>query len=700
MSSLHCFWGPRLCNVTTSHPDERHVPPGSPLPPTAPARDRPASALDEHATAALDRLTRWAAKALRARVAQITLAAADGEDTFIASVTDPQAADASPGLHEFAAQILRSGRPQALGDAGAEAGAEAGAVALLGAPLLDARGESTGSFCVMGGRPRRWTIQDIELVGELAASATTELDLHAARAEAERETRWSERQHAVLELIARHAPLAQTLGELLAAAETHAPGMLAAITRLERVRGGPDQLRVIAGHGLPRAFTNTLDGVAVCEGSSISGTAASRREPVVVADISDNGLSPWFVALATGSGLHAGWSTPILATDGRVLGTFTIYYRTRRTPDARDRVVIDRSVHLARLAIEQFEAADALRRTATRAQSLAREQTALQRVATRVAGERDPASVFALVAEQVSRLLKADAGYVLRFEDDDQYRSMGAWARDVARLLAADAVTDYRSDGICERLRTGASARRCTVEPGRDALGFVHRIGAPVLVDGRTWGVIMALRDSAPFRREDDRRLVRFAQLASLAVANASAHEALATQALTDPLTGLANRRAFDERLAEETERANRHGRPLSLMLVDVDHFKLINDHFGHATGDRVLVAVANSLRAVMRTGDLLARIGGDEMAMILPDCPIEPAALVAQRMLGAVKADSALARRHDVTLSAGVAGLAAGQTADDLLRRADQALYAAKAEGRDMVMRYADGMSSGAGVA
>lgn len=69
-------------------------------------------------------------------------------------------------------------------------------------------------------------------------------------------------------------------------------------------------------------------------------------------------------------------------------------------------------------------------------------------------------------------------------------------------------------------------------------------------------------------------------------------------------------------------------------------------------------------------------------------------------RMLGSVKAGSALARRHDVTLSAGVAGLAAGQTADDLLRRADQALYAAKAEGRDMVMRYADDMSSGAGVA
>ena len=135
--------------------------------------------------------------------------------------------------------------------------------------------------------------------------------------------------------------------------------------------------------------------------------------------------------------------------------------------------------------------------------------------------------------------------------------------------------------------------------------------------------MVVALRDRpGPFPREDEKRIARFAQLASVAVANAQARERLATQALTDPLTGLANRRAFDQRLAGETERALRHGRELSLMLVDVDHFKDINDRFGHATGDRVLVNLARDMQAVMRQGDLLARIGGDEMAMILGDCP------------------------------------------------------------------------------
>jgi diguanylate cyclase (GGDEF)-like protein len=670
--------------------DEPFVESDPSAPRTASRDSDPAPALDVHASAALDRLTRWAAKALRASAAVVTLA--DEERTVVASATGELAARESPRLREFARQILRTGQPRATGDARTERWRDeldGEGVAFLGAPLLDASGDAVGSFCVVDSRARRWTIQDVELVTELTSSAMTELDLQAARAEAEREKRWTDRQQAVLELIAARAPLSRTLSELLHAAETHAPGMLAAIARLERVRGGPDQLRVAAGLGLPRGFTSALDGVAVAEGASISATAAYRREPLAVRNVTQAGLQPWYVDLATRHGLRAGWSTPILSRGGAVLGTFTIYSRETRSPDTNDRVVIDRSVHLARLAIEQADGADALRRTATRAQSLAREQTALQRVATRVAGETDPEILFSLVAEQVGRLLKADAGYVLRFEDEDQYRVMGAWAREEERMLALDALARHLPDGICAALRKGRTARRCTVEAGHDALGFRQRIAAPVIVDGRSWGIVVALHDTVGFRREDEKRLVRFAQLASVAVANARAHEALATQARTDSLTGLANRRTFDERLAEETERANRHTRALSVMLVDVDHFKTINDRFGHATGDRVLVNLAESLRSVMRSGDLLARIGGDEMAMILPDCRTEQAALVARRMLAAIGADSSLARRHGVTLSAGVAGLVAGQSADDLLRCADQALYAAKDDGRNQVAVY-----------
>ncbi|HVF78207.1 MAG TPA: diguanylate cyclase [Solirubrobacteraceae bacterium] len=650
----------------------------------------PPSHLDVHASATLDRLTRWAAKALRAPVAVVTLSG--GEDSVIASHTGLAAMLASPRLRTFEQQIRATGEPRAVADLRREPEGESTdgiGVAFLGAPLVDVSGAAVGSFCVMDMRPRRWTIQDIELVNELSASAMTELQVQAARNEAAREKRWSDRQQVVLELIAARAPLARTLTELLDAAEMHAPRMLAAIARVEKVRGGPDRLRIIAGHGVPRGFTAALDGVAVGEGTSISGTAAARRQPVVVADIASSDLSPAYIDLAAENGLQAGWSTPILARGGAVLGTFTIYYGTARPPNEHDRLVIARSVHLARLAIEQVDGAEALRRNASRARSLAREQTALQRVATQVAGEANPQILFALVAEQVGLLLKADAGYVLRFEDEDRYRNVGSWARDRDRLQAPSAVATHLPDGICGMLRTARTARRCAVEPDHDALGFKHRIAAPVLVEGGAWGLIVALRDGREFRREDEKRLVRFAQLAGVAVANARAHEALATQARTDPLTGLANRRAFDDRLAEETERAHRHKRDLSVMLVDVDHFKTINDRFGHAAGDHVLVNLADSLRAVMRNGDLLARIGGDEMAMILPDCPPDQAALVAQRMIAAIGDRSSLARRHGVTVSAGVAGLLGGNSAEDLLRYADQALYGAKDEGRNQVVSY-----------
>jgi diguanylate cyclase (GGDEF)-like protein len=234
-----------------------------------------------------------------------------------------------------------------------------------------------------------------------------------------------------------------------------------------------------------------------------------------------------------------------------------------------------------------------------------------------------------------------------------------------------------------------------SLEPDADLLHFRHRIAAAIQVDGETWGVVIALRDGRrEFPREDEKRIARFAQLVSVAVANAEAHARLAAQALTDPLTDLANRRAFDERLEEETERAHRHTRALSVVLVDVDNFKTINDRFGHASGDRVLVNLADNLRTGMRTGDLLARIGGDEMAMILPDCRPEKAAHVARRMLESV-AGKSMSQRHGVTLSAGVAGLTVGQTADDLLRCADQALYRAKDEGRNQVISYEEDMTA-----
>jgi diguanylate cyclase (GGDEF)-like protein len=628
-----------------------------------------------HASAALDRLTRWAAKALRAPDALVALV--HGGALVVTSQAGGRSDQA--GIAELCERVVAWRAAVVVADPDP--------VAFVGAPLIDSNGTVLGCLCVTDVTRREWSDHDTALVQELAISATTELELRTARAMAERETRWSDGQQAVLELIAARAPLPKTLAELLKVAESHQPGMLTSVLLLERT-GGRSVLRHAAAPSLPRAFTSAVDGLEVGDGQGICGTAAHRGEPVVVLDVMADPLTAPFVALAEAHGVRAGWSTPILSSAGEVLGTFAIYYGPGRLPKPSDEIVIDRSIHLARLAIEQSLDARALRRSARAARALAREQTALQRVATSVAAETNPAILFARVAQQVGMLLGAESGYVLRFEGDDEYRVAGSWGRRGATTLPVGEVNVQAPDGLAAELRRGRSVKRRSVAPGTHLFAARHRIGAPIVVDGRTWGMVVALRDRpGPFPPDDEKRIARFAQLASVAVANAHARESLATQALTDPLTGLANRRAFDQRLVEETERAVRHERELSLILVDVDHFKQINDRFGHATGDRVLVNLARDMHAVMRNGDLLARIGGDEMAMILADCPPSQAEEVAHRMLAAIVEDTSLSQRHGVTLSIGVAGLSAGRSAEELLRLADQALYRAKNFGRNQVV-------------
>lgn len=153
---------------------------------------------------------------------------------------------------------------------------------------------------------------------------------------------------------------------------------------------------------------------------------------------------------------------------------------------------------------------------------------------------------------------------------------------------------------------------------------------------------------------------------------------------LTDPLTGIGNRRLLSRRLAEETMRAQRHKRPLSTIFFDLDHFKRINDVYGHAAGDAVLAAVAESLKSGLREYDLLGRFGGEEFVVLLPETGIEDALQVAERMRLDVAGMRLPQIPETVTVSAGLAEWMADETGDDLLKRSDRALYRAKASGRN----------------
>jgi diguanylate cyclase (GGDEF)-like protein len=159
--------------------------------------------------------------------------------------------------------------------------------------------------------------------------------------------------------------------------------------------------------------------------------------------------------------------------------------------------------------------------------------------------------------------------------------------------------------------------------------------------------------------------------------------------AITDPLTGLYNRRFFQSRLGVEIERAKRYGRVLSLVMLDVDNFKEINDRRGHQFGDHVLAEVGKILTGNVRAIDIVCRYGGEEFAVLLPETPLEKAGRAAEKLRTCLKERFQKGRDPvALTVSLGVASYPSPRVADenDLVRRADAALYEAKGLGRDRV--------------
>jgi diguanylate cyclase (GGDEF)-like protein len=208
-----------------------------------------------------------------------------------------------------------------------------------------------------------------------------------------------------------------------------------------------------------------------------------------------------------------------------------------------------------------------------------------------------------------------------------------------------------------------------------EALGVLHLVSAPELGD----------RALTPLTQ---RLAVAAAEACALALASIRLREKLADQSLRDPLTGLYNRRYAEETFEREIARAKREGRPLSVLMLDLDHFKRLNDEFGHDAGDTGLRETAAVLLESVRTGDVVSRVGGEEFLVLLPGASLESAVLKSDTMRGKLKALDLFHRGRrlpPLTFSAGVASFpATGETKEALLRAADTALYDAKHAGRD----------------
>jgi diguanylate cyclase (GGDEF)-like protein len=326
----------------------------------------------------------------------------------------------------------------------------------------------------------------------------------------------------------------------------------------------------------------------------------------------------------------------------------------------------------------------------TRAELLAAEQGALRRIATSVVEGDQPERIYEQVARESAALLGAGAAGIIRF-DGDEATVMGSWADHEGGRYLPGTVIEIIPGSDVARARDSGLPVRIEGHPADSAvgrLGYTASIVSPVRVGGRSWGAL-AVTAAEPVRltTADEQQLQEFGDLLATAIASIDDRAKLAAQAATDPLTGLANRRTLHDRLAAEIARSVRHSRTLAVAVIDIDHFKEVNDFGGHDAGDAMLAGVAHCLAQNARAEDVLGRVGGDEFAWVMPETSREQALVAVERARRLIAAT--VAEPFRITVSAGICDTNATTQAAELVTFADGALYWSKAHGRNRCWIY-----------
>lgn len=292
--------------------------------------------------------------------------------------------------------------------------------------------------------------------------------------------------------------------------------------------------------------------------------------------------------------------------------------------------------------------------------------------------EDDPTS------RQILTALLSKWGYKVRAA----YDGAQAWGELHGTEPPRIAILDWmmpEMDGveICRRLRQE--------EPGRPHYTYILLLTARGAKEDLVQGMEAGADDYLvkPFDPQELKVRVRAGlRIVELEAQLQAAQEELRRQSMTDPLTGILNRRAVLERLEEEISRAGREGTALGLGIMDIDHFKAVNDTLGHLGGDDVLREAARRVRASLRTYDVFGRIGGEEFLIVLPGTDLSSLKSVAERLRRAISESPMITRKGSIRITAsfGVTVWKGPEGLDSLMERADRALYMAKEKGRDRV--------------
>ncbi|WP_375177433.1 diguanylate cyclase [Marinobacter mobilis] len=446
--------------------------------------------------------------------------------------------------------------------------------------------------------------------------------------------------------------------------------------------------------GFGESFLKAMDNLPVRYGAATCGSAASIQGRVVTADIDKDDRWDRYRKAAEQAGVASCWSEPVLASDGHVLGTFAVYHDRPWEPAEQDIESLTGPLYLASLAIERYQARDRLQRMIAAEKTIREISVQLQ---TMDASSTD--SGVSSVLNFLCEYLQVDRSLVLQgSQDGTLFEAVYSWpllepdedgeGLALTREELDSPLSAIRAKGFCVTHFQQSDADDEVLE----LLMPEHDTGSclmvPIVQGDRISGLLAFCTgdDKHRWQEFDINTVTPVAALLGSALSRKNLMDELTFQALHDRLTGLYNRGKTEDRLRQEIARSSRYGNTFSLILFDVDHFKLVNDRFGHNAGDDVLVEVAAQLSNNIRVADFIGRWGGEEFLVILPETSLESGGEVAENLRMHVAQQTFPIPDGGVTVSAGVSAYLPGDSIQDLVKRADAALYLAKEDGRNQV--------------
>lgn len=387
------------------------------------------------------------------------------------------------------------------------------------------------------------------------------------------------------------------------------------------------------------------------------------------------------------AGIHGIIGVPVIAGNTCLGGLSVISYDPEHHFGARDLSLVELVGRQAGVAIQNARLFES-------AQHRAAEAETLRQAASAVNSALALDEVLNKILEQLETVIPYDSAAIFLVEEDHIQMKAGRGLANLDELMGRKYPGDDQLFQTVEASRLPVILDDAQADPRFEHWGKFSEIhgwiGLALRVREEKIGFLtIDSHQAGAYRMSDGELAQAFADEVAIAIENARLFEQVQRLAITDPLTGLYNRRYFFEAARREFERARRYNSPLAVIMIDLDHFKQVNDNYGHLAGDRVLVAVAVRSRQSLREVDVLARYGGEEFIFLLPQTGIEGASLLADRLRASIMVQPVDSGSQHISVSACIGLAEIDPTCPDvqaLIHRADQALYVAKHAGKGKI--------------